>query len=53
MKYSAEQLRTMAGVALEAKASLDPRYLQLVITLSGLFNIPVDEVERCIKEMAA
>lgn len=52
MKYTSEQLKTMALEALEAKHNRDPRYFQLVMTISMVAGMQPSEVEARIMELA-
>ncbi|VVE28653.1 hypothetical protein PPN31114_03535 [Pandoraea pneumonica] len=52
MKYTREQLRSMARTALQARAESDERYLQLVVQLSMQLDMPTDEVEQRIVMLA-
>ena len=52
-KYSKEELRVMADIALEAKRDGDHRYLMLIVTLADATGLSAAECERRITEMAS
>jgi hypothetical protein len=52
MKYTREQLRSKAKLAMVAKEQGDPRWLQLILTLSGRLNSSPVAIEARIRRLA-
>jgi hypothetical protein len=52
MKYSQDQLRQRAVIALDAKASGDPRYAMLLMMLSLATGKTPDDCEAQIQQFA-
>lgn len=52
-KYTQDELRRWAQIALVARDSNDERYLALVLTLSMRTGLSPEEVEKRIKRLAA
>lgn len=53
MTYSRQELKDMAQEALNARAKLDGRYLQLAMGLSVKLGMDPSQVVQRIEEMAA
>lgn len=52
MKYSKQELQAMARESLRAKQNHDPRYFQLIMSISMIAGMAASEVEQRIEELA-
>jgi len=52
MKYSEQEIKTMARESLRAKENHDPRYFQLIMSISMITGIPASEVESRIERLS-
>lgn len=52
MKYTDEQLKEIANLALAAKQNNDPRYFQFIMTVCMATGMSAAEVEQRTRELA-